>query len=119
MNKCGRSWREGQTPHFTTDLARYDVELERALELMAEPARSDVAAQAAPQADVLILGHSTGGLIVPLWLDRMRRRGDIARRHITGLVLNSPWLDLQGPALLRSAPAGAAIGAVSRIRKKR
>jgi len=110
MNKCGRSWREGQTPHFSTDLARYDIELERALDLIA---------QAAPGADVLIYGHSTGGLIVPLWLDRMRRRGDIARRHITGLVLNSPWLDLQGPAVLRTAPAGAALGALSRIRKKR
>jgi alpha-beta hydrolase superfamily lysophospholipase len=109
MNKCGRSWREGQTPHFTTDLARYDTELERALELIAGTS----------PADVLIYGHSTGGLIVPLWLDRMRRRGDIARRRVTGLVLNSPWLDLQGPALLRTAPAGAAIGALSRIRKKR
>jgi alpha-beta hydrolase superfamily lysophospholipase len=119
MNKCGRSWREGQTPHFTTDLARYDTELERALDLMEADAGSDVAAGAAPRADVLIYGHSTGGLTVPLWLDRMRRRGEIARRHVTGLVLNSPWLDLQGPALLRSAPAGAAIGALSRIRKKR
>jgi alpha-beta hydrolase superfamily lysophospholipase len=109
MNKCGRSWREGQTPHFTTDLARYDTELERALDLIAEESPTDL----------LLYGHSTGGLIVPLWLDRMRRRGDISRRRVTGLVLNSPWLDLQGPALLRTAPAGAAIGALSRIRKKR
>jgi alpha-beta hydrolase superfamily lysophospholipase len=137
MHKCGRSWRKGQTPHFTTDLARYDTELERALDLMAQPARcdvaadaarcdvaadaarSDVAADAAPTTNVLIYGHSTGGLIVPLWLDRMRRHGDITRRRITGLVLNSPWLDLQGPAILRTAPTGAAIGAISRIRKKR
>ena len=28
LHKCGRSWREGQTPHFTTNLARYDIELE-------------------------------------------------------------------------------------------
>ena len=119
LHKCGRSWREGQTPHFTTDLARYDTELERALDLMAEPVRSDVAAQAAPMADVLIYGHSTGGLIVPLWLDRVRRRGEIATRRITGLVLNSPWLDLQGPAILRTAPTRAAISAISRIRKKR
>jgi alpha-beta hydrolase superfamily lysophospholipase len=109
LHKCGRSWREGQTPHFTTDLARYDTELERALDLMA----ADV------QSDVLICAHSTGGLIVALWLDRMRRRGDIARRRITGLVLNSPWLDLQGPAILRTAPTGAAIRAMSRINKKR
>ena len=119
QHKCGRSWREGQTPHFTTDLARYDTELERALDLIADDARSDVAADAAPAADMLIYGHSTGGLIVPLWLDRVRRRGDTARLRITGLVLNSPWLDLQGPAILRTAPAGAAIGAISRVRKKR
>jgi alpha-beta hydrolase superfamily lysophospholipase len=109
QHKCGRSWREGQTPHFTTDLTRYDTELERALDLMAEDS----------PADVLVCAHSTGGLIVALWLDRMRRRGDIARRRIKGLVLNSPWLDLQGPAILRAAPTGAAIGAISRFRKKR
>jgi alpha-beta hydrolase superfamily lysophospholipase len=109
LHKCGRSWREGQTPHFTTDLARYDTELERALDLMAQGSG----------ADVLIFGHSTGGLILSLWLDRLRRRGDITRRHITGLVLNSPWLDLQGRAIVRIAPTWAAIGAISRIRKTR
>jgi alpha-beta hydrolase superfamily lysophospholipase len=110
QHKCGRSWREGQTPHFTTDLARYDADLERALDLITQ----DSAA-----ADVLICAHSTGALIVTLWLDRLRRRGEIMRRRITGLVLNSPWLDLQGPAILRAAPTGAAIGAISRLRKKR
>ncbi len=34
-------------------------------------------------------------------------------------MLNSPWLDLQGPAILRTAPTAAAIGAMSRFRKKR
>jgi alpha-beta hydrolase superfamily lysophospholipase len=119
LHKCGRSWRRGQTPHFTTDLARYDTELERALDLIAQDAGPDVGANAAPGADLLVYGHSTGGLVVPLWLDRLRRRGETARRRITGLVLNSPWLDLQGPAILRTAPTGAAIGAISRIRKKR
>jgi alpha-beta hydrolase superfamily lysophospholipase len=110
QHKCGRSWREGQTPHFTTDLARYDTELERTLDLITEES---------PAADVLICAHSTGALIIALWLDRLRRRGEIARRRITGLVLNSPWLDLQGPAILRTAPTGAAIRAMSRINKKR
>jgi alpha-beta hydrolase superfamily lysophospholipase len=109
MNKCGRSWSEGQTPHFTTDLARYDTELERALDLIAE----------ATPAKVLVYGHSAGGLIVSLWLDRLRSRGMTRRKHVTGLVLNSPWLDLQGPAILRTAPTRAAIGAISRVRKKR
>ena len=108
LHKCGRSWREGQTPHFTTDLARYDVELERALDIIAD----EVAA------DVLVCGHSAGGLIVSLWLDRLRRRGLTRRKRVTGLMLNSPWLDLQGPAILRAAPTGAAIRAVSRVRKR-
>ena len=41
LHKCGRSWRDGQTPHFTTDLARYDTELERALDIIAEAVRRD------------------------------------------------------------------------------
>ena len=63
-------------------------------------------------------GHSAGGLIVSLWLDRLRRRGATAAKHVNGLVLNSPWLDLQGPAILRTAGTAALIGAVSRFRKK-
>src|SRR6478752_5434725 len=63
QHKCGRSWREGQTPHFTTDLARYDTELERALDLISAEA---------PAADLLVCAHSTGALIVALWLDRVR-----------------------------------------------
>lgn len=110
LHKCGRSRRDGQTPHFTTDLARYDTELERALAVIAEEH---------PGAEVLVMGHSAGGLIVSLWLDRVARRGDTARLRLGGLVLNSPWLDLQGPAILRTAGASAAIGAMSRIRKRR
>lgn len=108
LHKCGRSWREGQTPHFTTDLSRYDVELERAL---------DVIASVSP-ADVLVYGHSAGGLIVSLWLDRLRSRGLTDRNRIGGLVLNSPWLDLQGPSILRAAPTRAALRAASRVRKR-
>jgi len=108
LHKCGRSRREGQTPHFTTDLAHYDVELERAI---------DIVVSATGGAKVLLYGHSAGGLIVSLWLDRLRRRGATDAKHANGLVLNSPWLDLQGPAVLRTVGT-AAIGAVSRFRKK-
>jgi alpha-beta hydrolase superfamily lysophospholipase len=108
LHKCGRSWREGQTPHFTTDLAHYDAELEQAL---------DVIASVGP-AQVLVCGHSAGGLVVSLWLDRLRARGATRRKHMAGLVLNSPWLDLQGPAILRTAPTAAAMAAISRFRKR-
>src|SRR5699024_5766733 len=43
LRKCGRSRRPGQTPHFTTDLAYYDDELERALAIV----RADLAAAGA------------------------------------------------------------------------
>ncbi len=110
LHKCGRSWREGQTPHFTTDLARYDRDLEWALAL----ARAEN-----PGASVVAYGHSTGGLVVSLWLDRVRERGDTGALGLAGLVLNSPFLDLRGPAILRNRVTSGAIGAASRVRKTR
>lgn len=110
LHKCGRSWREGQTPHFTTDLSRYDRELEWACSVIAAEN---------PSSRVLVYGHSTGGLVVSLWLDRVRRRGATAILGLAGLVLNSPFLDLRGPAILRTRIAATAIGAVSRVRKTR
>ncbi len=107
LHKCGRSHRDGQTPHFTTNLARYDVELERALDV--------IAAQSRPR--VLVYGHSAGGLVVSLWLDRLRARRATASKGVGGLVLNSPWLDLQGPAILRTPPTSAALMAMRRLRK--
>ena len=108
--RCGRSWRAGQTPHFTTDLARYDRELEGALAIIGAEN---------PGARVLVYGHSTGGLVVSLWLDRVRGHGDTAALNIAGLVLNSPFLELNGPAILRTRATSTAIGAVSRVRKTR
>ncbi|MCW1959905.1 MAG: alpha/beta hydrolase [Mycobacterium sp.] len=120
LHKCGRSWREGQTPHFTTDLSRYDRELELALAIIrAENAISDVAGRAAPAPRVLVYGHSTGGLVVSLWLDRVRRRGGTDDLGLAGLVLNSPFLDLAGPTILRTRVTRGALGAASRVRKTR
>ncbi|MGB3354658.1 MAG: alpha/beta hydrolase [Mycobacterium sp.] len=107
LHKCGRSHRDGQTPHFTTDLARYDVELERAIDVIA----------AECDAQVLVYGHSAGGLVVSLWLDRLRRRAETARKGVSGLILNSPWLDLQGHPFLRTPPTSAALLALGRLRK--
>lgn len=102
LPKCGRSRRAGQTPHFTSDLAHYDSALQAAL-------------TAVDAEQVLMYGHSAGGLILSLWLDRLRRRG--ATGPITGLVLNSPFLDLHGPAVLRTPPTSAALMALARVRK--
>lgn len=115
LHKCGRSWRLGQTPHFTTDLARYDGELLGALEVIAAETTSPAGD---PPASVLVYGHSAGGLIVSLWLDRLRRSGRPAGRLVGGLLLNSPWLDLHGPPVVRATGTSAVIGTVSRFRKR-
>ena len=110
LQRCGRSWREGQTPHFTPDLARYDRELEWSAAIVAAEN---------PAARILVYGHSTGGLVVSLWLDRVRERGDTVALGIAGLVLNSPFLDLNGPAILRARATSTAFGAMARVRKTR
>jgi alpha-beta hydrolase superfamily lysophospholipase len=110
LHRCGRSWRAGQTPHFTGDLARYDRELELALALI----RAEN-----PAASAVITGHSTGGLVVSLWLDRVHTRGDTAALGLAGLVLNSPFLDLNGPSVLRSRATAGAMGAASRMNRTR
>jgi alpha-beta hydrolase superfamily lysophospholipase len=58
----------------------------------------------------MLMGHSTGGLIASLWANRHPGR-------LHGLVLNSPWLELQGAALARhiSAPA---IARLARLQPK-
>ncbi|SON62456.1 hypothetical protein MSIMFI_03981 [Mycobacterium simulans] len=109
LRKCGRSRQPSQTPHYTTDLAHYDAELDQALAVIREQNRS---------ARILVYGHSAGGLIVSLWLDRLRRRGATTRFGVAGLVLNSPFLDLQGPAIVRMGVTSATIAALSRVRSK-
>lgn len=107
LRKCGRSIREAHTPHFVSDLALYDAELNEALRIVR-----------AEQAELpLVVGaHSTGGLIVPLWLDRLRAAG---MSGIDGLLLNSPWFDLQGPAYYRSILGTAVINVMGAATPKR
>ncbi|MGB7361464.1 MAG: alpha/beta hydrolase [Rhodococcus sp. (in: high G+C Gram-positive bacteria)] len=104
LRKCGRSIERGQTPHFVSDLELYDAELDRALSIVREETG----------VDVLMAAHSTGGLIVPLWLDRLEHAGGVVAAGITGVVLNSPWFDLQGPPLIRSIGT-VAIGVLGRF----
>lgn len=90
LRKCGRSRRDGLTPHFVTDLAYYDDELDQALAVITG---------AHPGLPVLVAAHSTGGLVVPLWLARRRNRGVLD--PVSGLILNSPWFQLDVPERAR------------------
>ena len=87
LRRYGRSLRRGQLPGFITDLDDYGEELGLAADLIA-----------ADHDQLLLMGHSTGGLVGALWAARNPDR-------ISGLVLNSPWLDLQGSALFRTLGA--------------
>ncbi|PPB49922.1 alpha/beta hydrolase [Arthrobacter pityocampae] len=97
LHKYGRSLLPGQTPGFATSLEEYDADLEAGLAAL----RARLAARTGTEADpeIVLMAHSTGGLTATLWAARNPGR-------IAALVLNSPWLDIQGSALLRSAAQG-------------
>jgi alpha-beta hydrolase superfamily lysophospholipase len=107
LRKCGRSRREGQTGHYVSDLALYDDELEASLAIIREETAG---------VPVLLSAHSTGGLILPLWLDRVNKRpGGASGAGIAGVILNSPWFDLQGKPWMRSVGTQI-IAAIARIK---
>lgn len=84
LRRYGRSHREGQYRGYVTDLADYAAEIDAAVEIIR-----------ATHPTVVLLGHSTGGLIASLY----------AADHpgtFAGLILNSPWLDMWGPPALTS-----------------
>jgi alpha-beta hydrolase superfamily lysophospholipase len=83
----GRSMRPGRRRGYVTDLTAYDEELDLA---WAEVTRD--------HDHVVLMAHSTGGLVVPLWADRRR---ELLAGVLGAVVLNAPWLDMQGSALLR------------------
>ena len=86
LRKYGRSLRAHQTPHFITDFSAYDEEIDEAVRIIRSEGH-----------DVLVLlAHSTGGLIGPLWANR--RRG---RHLIDAVILNSPFFDLNGTSFER------------------
>ncbi len=107
LRKCGRARGAGHTPHYVSDLAYYDLELDRALGVLTD---------AHPGLPVVLAAHSTGGLILPLWLDRRRAAGRTA--PIAGLVLNSPWFDLQGKPAMRG-PVTQALRVLARTQARR
>lgn len=92
LRKFGRSLRSWQTPGYTTDLADYDEDLAAALAAV----RADVADRTgSPEApSVHLLAHSFGGLVAALWADRNPGA-------VSTVVLNAPWLELQGSSLIR------------------
>lgn len=86
LRKYGRALLAHQTANFVSDLAEHSPELDAAWQRITE--RDG-------HREVVISAHSTGGLITALWAHRRQPP------ELSGMVLNSPWLDLQGSTLLR------------------
>ncbi len=87
LRRYGRSLRPGQLRGYVESLSTYDEDI--------HAARNLIRADHPELGDVVLMGHSTGGLVAALW----------AHRHpgaLRALVLNAPWLELQGSWLLRT-----------------
>ena len=87
LRRNGRSMRNGDERWYTKDLTEYYEEIDLAIERV----------QADGHADIVMMGHSTGGLTASIWAHDRRKN-----LPISALVLNSPWLDLQEPWFTRT-----------------
>jgi alpha-beta hydrolase superfamily lysophospholipase len=83
LRKYGRSILPHQTPNYVAKLTDYYPELDLAWDRVSAGHRH-----------VVLSGHSTGGLTVPLW-------AQARRTDARGIALNAPWFDLQGKAWMR------------------
>ncbi|WP_081738030.1 alpha/beta hydrolase, partial [Arthrobacter sp. H41] len=108
LRKFGRSLRPWQTPGFITDLAEYDADISAAIDALTEVLRERYGADI--DVSLTLMAHSAGALTAVLWASRNPERAH-------SLVLNGPWLDTQGSAMLRTATQGL-LETVSRFRPK-
>jgi alpha-beta hydrolase superfamily lysophospholipase len=84
LHRYGRSFQEGELFGYMESVEDYYQELDAAVELIAND-----------HPLVLLSGHSTGGLTAAIFAqDRPKT--------FAGVVLNSPWIDLQGSSLFRA-----------------
>ncbi|MEU6998569.1 alpha/beta hydrolase [Nonomuraea sp. NPDC046570] len=87
LRKYGRSLLPHQTRGLIRSVTDYFAEIDEAVRIIRED-----------HDELTVNAHSTGGLVAALWADRVRGQG-----LVQGLVLNSPFLDLNVPAPLRVA----------------
>jgi alpha-beta hydrolase superfamily lysophospholipase len=105
LRKYGRSLLPHQTPNFARSLTDYYPELDEAARLIREQDGHD---------QLLVAGHSTGGLITSLWAHSRQGSG-----LVDGLFLNSPFFDFNVPWLVRRPLMAAVLGVSSRTPYRR
>lgn len=82
LRRYGRNLQPDTLPGYVSSLDVYDEDIEAALEIMGHGQAGSSTRK------LVLLGHSTGGLVLSLWVSRNPGRASC-------LILNSPWLELQ------------------------
>lgn len=98
LRRYGRSLRPKQLAGYISKLDDYFIEVDAAVALIREEGHDDI----------VLMGHSTGGLVLSLY-------ADVRPGQFSALILNSPWLELQATPMLRptAQPMLTAAGAVA------
>lgn len=96
LRKYGRSLLPGQRRYEVRDLREYFADIDSAIARMRRDSVTDI----------VLMGHSTGGLVTSLYME------DKPAPEIKALVLNSPFLDWNFTGFMRKAviPLAAAAG---------
>lgn len=99
LHKYGRSYREGETIGELRDIAEYYAEIDSAIAFIRHAKGDSV--------KLVLLGHSTGGLIACLYA------ADHKKANIAAIVLNSPFLEMNYPWPVRrlAIPVLSKVGA--------
>jgi alpha-beta hydrolase superfamily lysophospholipase len=100
LRKYGRSLLPHQTPNFASSLTDYFPELDEAARIIRDQDGHD---------QMLVSGHSTGGLITSLWAHSRRGQG-----IVDGLFLNSPFFDFNVPWVVKRPLMAAVVGVSGR-----
>jgi alpha-beta hydrolase superfamily lysophospholipase len=101
LRHYGRSLRKEDTPNYVTDIEEHFEELDAAVEVIHGDGHDKL----------VVMAHSTGGLITPLWLDARKDH------KVDALVLNSPWFELAENRVMRTVGT-AVIDVVGRFAPK-
>lgn len=96
LRKYGRSLLPGQHRYEVRDMAEYFADIDSAISRMRRDSVTDI----------VLMGHSTGGLITSLYME------SAPAPEIKALILNSPFLDWNFTGFMRKAviPLAAAAG---------
>ncbi|WP_440900684.1 alpha/beta fold hydrolase, partial [Actinosynnema sp.] len=103
LRAYGRSLRPGEVANHVEDLSTHFEELDAAVRVVREEDG---------HRGLVVVGHSTGGLTTSLWAHERRLDG-----ALDALVLNSPWLDLAEPWVVRTVGT-AVVRGVGRLAPK-